>query len=275
MGLLSSCGAEHRARGGNFGQDFMSVKDLRLYDAMSSHYVSTRHADPRVAQRIQDALGTAQSILNVGAGTGNYEPSGRRVVAVEPSQEMIARRPANSGPVLRAAAESLPFPPHCFDASMAVLTTHHWRDWRQGLAEMRRVAAKQVILLFEPAMINRFWPVDDGYWPEALSLPSERDAIGTPEVASVLDVVNVEPVPIPMDCTDGFGAAFWGRPEAYLDPGVQQGMSWLAQLPAEALSKGAARLSAALRSGDWDRRHGHLRRLEELDVGYRLITAAS
>ena len=253
----------------------MSVKDLRLYDAMSSNYVSTRHADPRIAQRIQNSLGTAQSILNVGAGTGNYEPTGRRVVAVEPSAEMIAKRPANSGPVLRAAAEDLPFPSHCFDASMAVLTIHHWRDWRQGLAEMRRVTAKQVILLFEPAMVNRFWAVDDGYWPEAMSLPSERDAIGTHEVASVLDVVKVDPVPVPIDCTDGFGAAFWGRPEAYLDPQVQQGMSWLAQLPAEVLARGTARLSADLRSGDWDRRHRHLRQLEELDVGYRLIAATS
>jgi SAM-dependent methyltransferase len=253
----------------------MSVKDLRLYDAMSSNYASARHGDPRVAQRIQSALGTARSVLNMGAGTGNYEPIGCRVVAVEPSAEMIAKRPANSGPVLRAAAEDLPFPSHSFDASMAVLTVHHWRDWRRGLAEMRRVTVKQVILLFEPAMVSRFWAVDDGYWPEALSLPSERDAIGTHEVASVLHVVNVQTVPIPIDCSDGFGAAFWGRPEAYLDPGVQQGMSWLAQLPAETLARGAARLSADLRSGDWDRRHGHLRRLEELDVGYRLITAAS
>ena len=219
--------------------------------------------------------GTPQSVLNVGAGTGNYEPTGCRVVAVEPSAEMIAKRPPNSGPALRAAAEDLPFPSRCFDASMAVLTIHHWRDWRQGLTEMRRVAAKQVILLFEPAMVNQFWAVDDGYWPEALSLPSERDAIGAHEVASVLDVVKVEPVPVPVDCTDGFGAAFWGRPEAYLDPRVQQGMSWLAQLPPELLASGVSRLSADLRSGDWDRRHGHLRQLDELDVGYRLITAAS
>jgi hypothetical protein len=140
---------------------------------------------------------------------------------------------------------------------------------------MRRVSAKQVILLFEPAMVKRFWPVDDGYWPEALSLQSERDAIGAPEVASVLDIVNIDPVPIPIDCTDGFGAAFWGRPEAYLDPRVQRGMSWLAQLPPEVLAGGASRLSADLRSGNWDRRHGHLRQLDELDVGYRLITAAS
>ena len=138
---------------------------------------------------------------------------------------------------------------------------------------MQRVATTQVILLFEPVMINRFWAMNDGYWPEAFDLPSERDAIGIKEVVTVLDVTEVEPVPIPIDCTDGFGAAFWGRPEAYLDPLVQQGMSWLAQLPPDALDRGSARLLADLQSGDWDRRHGHLRQLSQLDVGYRLITA--
>ena len=138
---------------------------------------------------------------------------------------------------------------------------------------MGRVARRQVILLFEPAMISRLWPVDGGYWPEAVQLPSERDAIGVEEIASVLDIGRVDVTPIPFDCTDGFGAAFWGRPEAYLDPEVQQGMSWLAQLPRDVLARGSARLAADLQSGEWDRRHGHLRHLEKLDVGYRLITA--
>lgn len=197
------------------------------------------------------------------------------MVAVEPSAQMIAKRAPDTAPVLCAAAEALPFPSASFDASMAVLTVHHWRDWRQGLAEMARVAARQLILLFDPAMINGFWAMDRGYWPEAVSLPSERDAIGAQEVASVLEVTEVQAVPIPIDCTDGFGAAFWGRPEAYLDAQVQQGMSWLAQLPPDVLARGAARLAADLRSGEWDRRHEHLRELDELDVGYRLITARS
>jgi SAM-dependent methyltransferase len=249
------------------------VKDLRLYDTISSGYASARRADPRIAGYIRTALGDAQTIVNVGAGTGNYEPGDRRLVAVEPSPEMIAKRAEGSAPATRAAAEDLPFPNRCFDAAMAVLTIHHWQNWRRGLAEMRRVATTQVILLFEPAMINQFWAMRGDYWPEAFHLPSERDAIGVNEAASVLDVIEVEAVPIPIDCTDGFGAAFWGRPEAYLDPQVQQGMSWLAQLPPDALVRGSARLAADLQSGAWDRRHGHLRRLSQLDVGYRLITA--
>ena len=249
------------------------MKNLRLYDTISSGYASTRRADPRIARYIRTALGDAQTIVNVGGGTGNYEPRDRPLVAVEPSPEMIAKRPDGAATAIRGAAENLPFPNRCFDAGMAVLTIHHWQNWRRGLAEMQRVATTQVILLFEPVMINRFWAMNDGYWPEAFQLPSERDAIGVKEVATVLDVIEVEPVPIPIDCTDGFGAAFWGRPEAYLDPLVQQGMSWLAQLPPDALDRGSARLLADLQSGDWDRRHGHLRQLSQLDVGYRLITA--
>ncbi len=248
---------------------------MRLFDAISSDYVSTRRADPRIGRPIRIALGAAQTVVNVGAGTGNYEPRDLNVVAVEPSGQMIAKRAPDTAPVLCAAAEALPFPSASFDASMAVLTVHHWRDWRQGLAEMARVAARQLILLFEPAMINGFWAMDRGYWPEAVFLPSEREAIGAEEVASVLEVTEVQAVPIPIDCTDGFGAAFWGRPEAYLDAQVQQGMSWLAQLPPDVLARGTARLAADLRSGEWDRRHGHLRELDELDVGYRLVTARS
>jgi hypothetical protein len=138
---------------------------------------------------------------------------------------------------------------------------------------MRRVSARQVIFLFDPAEIARFWAYP--YWPQAHALQSERDAVGPSEVASVLDVVEVLEVPVPIDCTDGFGAAFWGRPEAYLDPRVQRGMSWLAQLEPDALAEGAVRLASDLDSGEWDRRHGHLRKLTELDVGYRLLIAQS
>jgi len=140
-----------------------TAKDLRLYDTISTGYIPTRRPDARIAQHIHTALGDAQTIVNVGAGTGNYEPVDRAVVAVEPSAEMIAKRPQKPTTALQAAAENLPFPDGSFDAAMAVLTIHHWQNWRQGLAEMQRVATTQVILLFEPAMINQFWPVDGGY----------------------------------------------------------------------------------------------------------------
>lgn len=249
------------------------MRDPRLYDSISSTYAVTRREDERVAARIHGALGSGPRVVNVGAGTGNYEPRDRLVVAVEPSSEMISKRPPGAGPVVRAAAEALPFGSNSFDVAMATLTLHHWQDRRQGLAEMRRVALRQVIFLFDPAETCRFWAVD--YWPTALSLPSEQDPPTPEDVAEVLDVVDVQPVAVPIDCSDGFGAAFWGRPEAYLDADVQQGMSWLAQLPPNELAEGAARLEADLRSGTWDGRHGHLRDLPELDVGYRLVIAHS
>lgn len=249
------------------------VRDPLLYDSISSTYTVTRREDERVAARIHAALGSAARVINVGAGTGNYEPGDRLVVAVEPSSEMIAKRPSGTGPVVRAVAEALPFCSDSFDVAMATLTLHHWQDWRRGVTEMRRVASRQVIFLFDPAETYRFWAID--YWPTALSLPSEQDPPSPEDVAEVLNVVDVQPLAVPMDCTDGFGAAFWGRPEAYLDADVQQGMSWLAQLPRSVLDAGAYRLAADLRSGEWDRRHGPLRDLREFDVGYRLLVADS
>ena len=247
------------------------MRDPRLYDSISSTYTDTRHADGRVAARIHEAIGSGERVINIGAGTGNYEPHDRLVVAVEPSREMISKRPPGTGPAVQAVAEALPFRTNFFDVAMATLTLHHWQDLRQGLIEMRRVAPRQVIFLFDPAETYRFWAID--YWPEALSLPSEQ-ALPTPnDLAEVLNLIDVQAVAIPIDCSDGFGTAYWGRPEAYLDRDVQRGMSWLAQLPRSVLAGGSARLDADLRSGVWDRRHGHLRDLPELDVGYRLVTA--
>ena len=146
------------------------VRDPRLYDSISSTYGVTRREDRRVAGQIHDALGSAERIINVGAGTGNYEPRDRPVVAVEPSIEMISKRPPGTGAVVRAVAEALPFRSESFDAAMATLTLHHWQNRRQGLTEMRRVAPRQVIFLFDPAETYRFWAID--YWPTALALPS-------------------------------------------------------------------------------------------------------
>ena len=41
-------------------------------------------------------------MVNVGAGTGSYEPTNCRVVAVEPSLVMVAQRPAGAAPDLHA-----------------------------------------------------------------------------------------------------------------------------------------------------------------------------
>jgi hypothetical protein len=249
------------------------MRDPQLYQSISSTYATTRQEDHRVAAQIHRALGDAQRIVNIGAGTGNYEPLDRQVIAVEPSVEMITRRASEKAPVVQATAESLPWADGSFDAAMASLTLHHWTDRTAGLTEMRRVAGRQVIFMFDPVETYRLWVVE--YWPTALALPSEQDLPAAEDLADVLHVVDIQAVAVPIDCTDGFGASFWGRPEAYLDPAVQQGMSWLAQLPEQDLADGSARLEGDLRSGEWDRRFGHLRELTELDVGYRLVIAES
>ncbi len=240
------------------------------YDTIGRSYAKTRREDPRIAAQLHPVLGEG-TVVNVGAGSGNYEPIDREVVAVEPSTRMVAQRDDRPAHVVHGVAESLPFVDDSFDVAMAVLTVHHWSDPVAGLHEMRRVASRQVVFFFEPLHTHDFWALD--YFPEALSLPTEKDPPGEQLLAGHLDVREVRSVLIPHDCIDGFGASFWGRPEAYLDPEVQAGMSWLAMLSAGDRDRGTARLRADLHSGEWDRRHGHLRRQDVFDGGYRIAVA--
>ena len=242
------------------------------YDTIGRSYAKTRREDPRIAAQVHAALGPG-SVVNVGAGSGNYEPPARTVVAVEPSVQMIRQRADGRGPVVRAVAEALPFADGSFDVAMAVLTIHHWSDPVAGVREMARVAPRQVVFFYEPLRTHGFWAVE--YFPAALSLPMELDPPGERLLRDHLDVSEVRPVLVPRDCTDGFGVAFWARPEAYLDPEVHAGMSWLAMLPLREREQGAARLRADLRSGEWDRRHGHLRQQDVFDGGYRIAIAVS
>jgi SAM-dependent methyltransferase len=247
------------------------VSNRPLYEDIGRSYARTRREDPRIAVEIMAGLGPGGSVVNVGAGTGNYEPRDRVVVAVEPSLEMLQQRRERTRRVVRAVAEALPFPDDAFDTAMAVLTIHHWSDPAAGLRELRRVSRRQVVFFFEPLRSHDFWALD--YFPEAIEIPSEQDPPGEEVLRRVLRVRDVRPILVPRDCVDGFGAAFWARPEAYLDPQVQAGMSWLALLAPEARQRGTERLSSDLASGAWDRRHGHLRRLSNYDGGYRLAIA--
>lgn len=183
---------------------------------------------------------------------------------------MLRQRSVGARPAVRAVAESLPFAADAFDAALAVLTVHHWWDLADGLAEMRRVAARQIIFLFDTAMTDDLWLTND-YFPEILELDSERAAPSPAMVAEHLDVQRIEVVPVPADCRDGFGGCYWNRPEAYLDPTVRAGMSSFAKLDDDVEARGVARLRTALDTGEWDARYGNLRALAEYDVGYRLI----
>lgn len=242
------------------------------YDRIGTSYTRTRRTEPRVAAQIHAALGDARRVVNIGAGTGSYEPPDREVIAVEPSPTMIAQRPKGGAPVVRAYAESLPFRDASFDAALAIFTVHHWQDTRRGLSELARVARRQVILSYDAIVEEGFWLVDD-YFPEIAALDNDNRAYTTEAIGTVLDVQRVEPVLVPADCIDGFAACYWNRPEAYVDPEVQAGISGLARLDADVRARGTEQLRADLASGDWDRRHGHLREMTELDAGYRLVVA--
>jgi SAM-dependent methyltransferase len=239
------------------------------YDAIGRTYSATRGTDPRIAARIWDALGDARTVVNVGAGTGSYEPPDRDVTAVEPSAVMIAQRPPGAAPAVQASAEALPFEDASFDAAMAVLTLHHWSDLRAGCAELRRVARDRVVVFsWDPTYVGRMW-LGAEYFPQY----SREDAEGFPSLAEQAAALGAEAevVPIPWDCRDGFFSAFWRRPEAYLDPAVRAGISTLAKRSEDELAEGLARLRADLESGAWARRHADLLERDELDLGYRLL----
>ena len=243
-----------------------------LYDRIGQGYTSTRRSDPRIAAAILDALENARSVLNVGAGAGAYEPSGGSVVAVEPSWHMIQQRANGAPPAVQASAEALPFKAKAFDAALAVLTLHHWSDWRSGLREMRRTATRLVLFMFDPAVVaRRFW-LTEVYFPEIAELDRGRSP-SVAEVAAELDPCRVEPIAIPHDCVDGFLAAYWRRPEAYLDPEVRNSISALALVDDDVLAPGIARLRADLESGAWRERNAELLDLDALDLGYRLVVA--
>jgi len=242
-----------------------------LYDTIGATYGRYRRPDPRIQRAIDSALGDARAVVNVGAGAGSYEPAGRQVIAVEPSRTMIAQRPHGAVPAVQAVAERLPFGERAFDAALAVLTTHHWPDARAGLAEMARVSRRQVIFTHGHASFDDFWLVRD-YVPEIPQLI--RDERFMPPIDDTLNVVEVIDIPVPWDCTDGFLCAYWRRPEMYLDPDAREAISGFAMLGDAITGPAIRRLAADIESGDWDQRYGHLRTLESLNLGYRLVVAS-
>lgn len=236
------------------------------YDELGKGYAVQRRADARIASVIWSALGDVRSVVNVGAGTGSYEPTDRTVLAVEPSETMISQRPKGAAPCMRGSAEALPLDSAAYDAAMALLTIHHWSDWRAGLREMRRVARRRIVLLTFDAEASDFWLTRD-YFPVFNEL-DRRSMPPLSELARELGEFHVTPVPVPHDCTDGFLGAYWRRPHIYLDARARSAMSPFAKIDAE---EGLKRLASDLDSGAWHRRNAHLLDLEGLDVGYRLL----
>ncbi|MEV0718915.1 methyltransferase domain-containing protein [Asanoa sp. NPDC050611] len=243
---------------------------MAIYDHIGTTYSATRRPDHRIAAHVHEALGDARSVVNVGAGTGSYEPPWTRL-AVEPSAVMIRQRPVGAAPVVRARAEALPVADDAVDAAMALLTVHHWENLERGIAELRRIARRVVVFTWDQRVTREFWLLSE-YLPEATAF-EDRRAVPIDRLAALLGNPRITVVPLPHDCVDGVGAAYWRRPDAYLDPTIRAGMSMLAQHDAETLRPGLDRLAADLASGRWHDRHRDLLDLDQLDVGYRLLVA--
>jgi SAM-dependent methyltransferase len=229
------------------------------YGVIGANYSSYRVPDDRIARVILAAIDDAETVLNVGAGAGGYEPSGKRVTAVEPSASMRRQRPAALPRAIDAVAEDLPFSDDSFDASMATFTVHQWPDLEAGLREMRRVTRGPVVVLTcDPSLLHRFWLAE--YAPQVIATEQRR----YPPIATIRSLLGgsttVHPVPIPLDCTDGFNEAYYGRPEMLLVPEARQSCSAWSFIEDDVASRYTASLAGDLESGVWDEAHGHLRR---------------
>lgn len=236
------------------------------YDQIGLTYADLRRPDARIGALIDQHLGAAETVLNVGAGAGNYEPQTRRVTALEPSATMIAQRRHGAEAVLQGTAEALPFDDDSFDAAMASLTVHHWSDLAKGLSEMRRVTRGPIVILtFDPNFAG-IWLND--YFP-ALATLDDRNMPALDAYAPHVGPVDIHTVPIPHDCTDGFLYAYWRRPAAYLDTKARTAMSSFHALGD--VSEGLKRLETDLTSGRWHEQNADLLTRDTLDCGYRLI----
>jgi SAM-dependent methyltransferase len=242
---------------------------VQLYDAIGASYAVTRRTEPRIAARVWAALGDARTVLNVGAGTGSYEPLDRDVTAVEPSAVMRAQRPAGAAPCLAGAAESLPFEDQSFDAAMAFATIDHWQDPIAGLREMRRVARRVVVFTNDASDPDRFW-LNRDYLPEHNDLWADRPSLT--ELAGAI-AARTEPVPIPWDCADGFYEAYWRRPQAYLDENVRHAMSIWARVGPDAEQRAVRSLRNDLASGRWAERNHDLLDLDAAELDSCLLIA--
>jgi hypothetical protein len=240
------------------------------YELHGGGYATQRRPDPRIEARVHAALGDARTVLNVGAGAGSYEPTDRYVVAVEPSAAMRAQRPSGLAPAVDATAQNLPFDDNSFDAAMAMVTVHQWSDVHQGLRELRRVSRGPVVVLtFDGDAFDLLWLAE--YTPELVAADRRRFP-GIDLISTLIGTrVDVEPVPIPVDCVDGFTEAFYARPERFLDPAVRRAQSVWGFISDADETRAVDRLRRDLESGSWDRRHGHLRTQPEFVGALRLV----
>lgn len=254
-----------------------------LYDRIGQSYVTSRAADPRIVAeliRLLD-LPTGAAIADIGAGSGNYANAlaeeGYRVEAVEPSATMRAQSRAHPGVTWHeGTAEAIPLPDRSVDGCIAVLAIHHFRALDEALAEMRRVGAGGLVVLFtvEPREGPPLWFGE--YFPEIRAQDFEVFPPIGEIVAAVAEQADEPPLvtafPLPGDLKDRFMLAGWNRPEVYFDATVRANTSGFAKADPDHVEAGLARLRDDLASGAWDARYGALRTAPSFDAGYRFVS---
>lgn len=242
------------------------------YDTHGQGYAQLRRAEPRIAALLNEALGSARTVLNVGAGAGSYEPTDRYVIAIEPSAAMRAQRPGRLVPAIHGVAETLPLDDQSVDAAMALLTAHHWPNLERGLRELRRVTRGPVIVMTaDRDALDRYWLMD--YAPELLAIERRRYPAISRICAGLGGVIDVRAILTPIDCVDGFTEAYYARPERFLDPAVRRSQSAWGFVSAEAQSRFVAQLSDDLATGAWDARYGEWRNRPSFEGSLRLIVS--
>lgn len=243
------------------------------YAVIGAGYATKRRTDPRLAARVHAALGPAQTILNVGAGAGSYEPTDRRVIPIEPSEAMRQQRPSALAPAINGRAEALPLDDKSVDASMAIITVHQWQDLEAGLAELHRVTRGPIVVVtFDGDALDRFWLAD--YAPELIAAERRRypaidllaDRLSTPSRRA-----TVETLAVPIDCVDGFTEAFYARPERFLDHEVTRAQSAWSFVGPAAKQRFTQQLADDLRTGRWDDRYRAWRTMPAFEGSLRMI----
>ena len=126
------------------------------YDEVGKRYTNLRIQDRRIARHIHEALRNAETVANIGVGTGSYEPLECEVLAIEPSALMLNQY-TGAGKRVQGIAEALPFGDNFVEASMGILTLHHWRNWKKGLKKMLRISQQSAVLLTHKPDLYNFW----------------------------------------------------------------------------------------------------------------------
>ena len=249
------------------------VSGGHIYETIGVGYSVGRRPDPRWQAAINAVIGDAQRVINIGAGTGSYEPTERAVIAVEPSELMVNQRPKTAAPVVMATAENVPILSGWADLIMTLLSLHHWTDWRAGISEMRRLAPRRVVLTYDAEIHASFWLLRD-YLPEVAVSEQSR----TPKVEAIAEAlggdVEILALEVPWDCIDGVLPAHWRRPAAYLDPQVRAWCSALAQADQRIVERAVGQLARDIGSGAWGQRNRDLVELNSFDAGFRLVVSS-